>query len=370
MSLTATYSPDDNKLRIYASTRLDAETYQRVTAAGFKNAPKQGCFVAPMWTPAREDLALELCGEIEDDDTSLVERAEDRAERFSGYGANRANEADATRKAVRQIADGIPFGQPILVGHHSEGRARRDQDRIARGMQKTCELWKAAEHWQRRAESAIAHAKYKELPAVRTRRIGRIEADKRKQDRTRKASEGFLALWSRPELDREDALAVAERDHLSVRDENGEYIGTVWSLLDAGRITVDEAVQKAKRTHAAVIARAQRWADHFDARLTYERAMLKAQGGTVHDQKPAEKGGAIRCLFSPQYGKGWAYVVKVNTKTVTIQEATAYGGGKYNRTIAFDKIRQTMTAAEVEAARVAGQLVETEAGEGFFLATA
>jgi hypothetical protein len=28
----------------------------------------------------------------------------------------------------------IPFGQPILVGHHSEGRARRDQGRIESGM--------------------------------------------------------------------------------------------------------------------------------------------------------------------------------------------------------------------------------------------
>ena len=53
--LTATYSPDDNKLRLYASTRLDPETYARVKAAGFKWAPKQQLFVAPMWTPGRED---------------------------------------------------------------------------------------------------------------------------------------------------------------------------------------------------------------------------------------------------------------------------------------------------------------------------
>lgn len=27
ITYTATYSPDDNKLRLYSSTRLDAETY-------------------------------------------------------------------------------------------------------------------------------------------------------------------------------------------------------------------------------------------------------------------------------------------------------------------------------------------------------
>jgi len=42
---TATYSPEDNKLRLSASTRLDAETYARVKEAGFIWAPKQGIFV-------------------------------------------------------------------------------------------------------------------------------------------------------------------------------------------------------------------------------------------------------------------------------------------------------------------------------------
>ena len=34
MSYTATYSPEDNKLRLYSTTRLDSETYARVKAAG------------------------------------------------------------------------------------------------------------------------------------------------------------------------------------------------------------------------------------------------------------------------------------------------------------------------------------------------
>jgi hypothetical protein len=37
------------------------------------------------WTPSRADLLLELCGEIGDEDTSLVERAEERADRFDSY---------------------------------------------------------------------------------------------------------------------------------------------------------------------------------------------------------------------------------------------------------------------------------------------
>lgn len=54
MNYTATYSPDDNKLRLYASSRLDAETFAKVKAAGFKWAPKQELFVAPAWSSFKE----------------------------------------------------------------------------------------------------------------------------------------------------------------------------------------------------------------------------------------------------------------------------------------------------------------------------
>ncbi|GKO12188.1 plasmid SOS inhibition protein A [Klebsiella variicola] len=43
----ATYSPDDNKLRLYTSLRLDEETYSLINKAGFRWAPKQELFVAP-----------------------------------------------------------------------------------------------------------------------------------------------------------------------------------------------------------------------------------------------------------------------------------------------------------------------------------
>ena len=57
-TITATYSPDDNKIRLTASNRLDGATYERVKAAGFAWAPKLEQFIAPMWTPARADLAF------------------------------------------------------------------------------------------------------------------------------------------------------------------------------------------------------------------------------------------------------------------------------------------------------------------------
>jgi hypothetical protein len=65
--------------------------------------PKQELFVAPMWTPEREDLLIELCGEIDDEDTSLLERED----RFLDYKDTRISEAECAQEAASRIADNI-----------------------------------------------------------------------------------------------------------------------------------------------------------------------------------------------------------------------------------------------------------------------
>src|ERR1035437_3238541 len=222
IAISATYSPEDNKLRLYASSRLDATTYERVKAAGFKWAPKQDLFVAPMWTPSREDLCIELAGEIGDEDTTLVERAEVKADRLEDLSTRRAQNEDRAQSAVHAIADGIPFGQPILIGHHSERHARKDAEKIEKGMRHAVEMWKAAEYWQSRAKGAIRLAKYKESPDVRARRIKGLEASKRKEEKSQQEAEMWLKLWTAgsqeqdKKLQAQVALRIAGICHLNL----------------------------------------------------------------------------------------------------------------------------------------------------------
>lgn len=287
---TATYSPDDNKLRLYASSRLDAETFARVKAAGFKWAPKQELFVAPMWTPAREDLLIELAGEVGDEDTSLTDRAEVRADRFENYSEKRAADANRAQKAVAAIADGIPFGQPILIGHHSERHARRDAEKIENGMRKAVKMWETSQYWVGRAADAIAHAKYKELPAVRARRIKTIEADKRRVERAAADSALKLKLWSAEGLTLERARKLANglaNPGVRKREDGFGY----WSAWDVLRpegeryqacpvMTLEEVQEAAKRAYSAGAETRARWIAHYDNRLTYEKAMLDEAGAS------------------------------------------------------------------------------------------
>lgn len=265
---SASYDPLDNKLRLRASARLDSELYARVRAAGFIWAPKQDLFVAPKWTPEREDLLLELCEEIEDEDTSLVDRAEERAERFETYSDKREADAHAAKAHVESITSGIPLGQPILVGHHSERRARKDAEKIENGMRKAVKMWETSKYWERRAAGAIRAAKYKELPTVRARRIKTIEAELRKAERSGAAAAKEIALWTKEGLTRARALAIA----------NYGRGADVWSDLDADRITPEQARDKCLPNLERSVEHARRWGVHLNMRLIYERCMLEEAG--------------------------------------------------------------------------------------------
>jgi predicted RNA methylase len=353
---------------LYPTERLDPDTYQRVKAAGFIWAPKQELFVAPMWTPARADLLAELCGDIGDEDTSLVDRAEERAERFQDYSESRANDAEQAREAVSAIADNIPLGQPILVGHHSEKHARKDAEKIRNGMTRAVKMWEQAQYWRSRATGAIRAAKYKERPDVRARRIKGLEADQRKQQKEKAALEKLLKFWQQESITQERAEVVCNYfDHNGITLANGEREWSAWSALHDGKATVDYVRAERLESLPPMIAYHDRWLGHIGNRLEYERAMLAESGGTAADRNKPEVGGAVRCWCSPGYGKGWAYVRKVNKVSVSVLDNWGNGGANFTRTIPFDKLSGIMSAAAVQEERESGRLLESASKQGFYL---
>ena len=284
--VTAAYDPSDNKIRLRCRGRLDAalgpELYARVKAAGFAWAPKQDLFVAPMWTPAREDLAIELAGELGDEDTSLVDRAEERSDRFEGYSARRKDDAEGARAAVEQVSKRFEFGQPLLIGHHSERSARRDKERIENGMRKAVKLWETSSYWTARAAGARDHARYKELPAVRARRIKTLEADQRSHQRDQDAAIAQLDQWGSPVLTLKRAIALANDGRLGVhrcftlaefprQPPASQYEGStsIWSALDGGIIDEHQAASIVLESAHARIGAAGRWLAHLTNRLLY-----------------------------------------------------------------------------------------------------
>jgi hypothetical protein len=93
--------------------------------------------------------------------------------------------------------------------------------------------------------------------------------------------------------------------------------------------------------------------------------MLAEGGGTIADKTGPEKGGACRCWASPC--EGWSYIQKVNKVSVTVLDNWNNGGANFTRTMPFDKLTAVMNAADVQAKRKAGLLIESADGIGFFL---
>lgn len=79
------------------------------------------------------------------------ERLAAKKERLEARAAKLQAESDAAYQTSKSMADAIPFGQPILVGHHSETRDRNYRAKIGKKMDKSIEMQKKADDCARRA---------------------------------------------------------------------------------------------------------------------------------------------------------------------------------------------------------------------------
>ncbi|GHH54962.1 DUF3560 domain-containing protein [Streptomyces candidus] len=151
---------------------------------------------ADMWRINRAAEALRAAGhevtiEIDEDrrrsfaeaEAAREERADERADRFSDRAGRAVASADGRRAAADQLSQRFEGGQPILVGHHSEGRARRDAARIDNNMRKSFEDRDRAGYWSDRTRAAENYAAYRNDPHRTLRRLEKLRADLRGQER-------------------------------------------------------------------------------------------------------------------------------------------------------------------------------------------
>lgn len=294
----ATYSPEDNKLRLYVG-RVPREEFLKLRADGWTSTPKQrengGCDFVATWTPSRRDTALEYSqGVIEDEDQPMAERAADRAERFSNYRDKRTNEA--TRHA-----DSYDAG-PSAHGYQSQARAERAAARHDRIADRSCDAWSKAEYWQRRTAGVISHALYKSRPDVRMGRIKVLEAELRKHQKSLEEWANKYKAWEMvrdekdPQQQTELAIYITNRMHLcaeymhprpeTVTNERIKThptdLSTLLSMVRYGYGTSDitgaEAAALFFSNHSEPVLEDD-WTTHYKLRLAYENQMLEQQGG-------------------------------------------------------------------------------------------
>jgi len=82
------------------------------------------------------------------------ERKQNRIDAFNAKASKSSIEANQEIAKAKKMGSVIPFGQPILIGHHSEGKHRRLIKNIDNAHRRAFEADEKAEYYKNRAESA------------------------------------------------------------------------------------------------------------------------------------------------------------------------------------------------------------------------
>lgn len=355
---TVTYSPEDNKLRLYVG-RVPRDEYEALRKAGWTSTPKQSCDFVATWTPSREDQAREYLDEVEDigdEDYSPEERAADRAERFGGY-------LDKRRTEAGDSADRYQAG-PAVFGHQSQARAERQARRHDRTRSYAVSQWSKAEYWRERTAGVISHALHKSDARTRRGRILTLEAEQRKLLKDIAESQERYDRWQKvPDMEGANEpiktddegrtkLNPAQREAYNLANSGLCFLHfyhptneaanararEIWKhgfspydLLtkeDFGGIPFDPlSPRQVAEIYLAKIrnpstpgTHSQRWASHLELRLTYEKQMLANEGGML-GEADIVPGGFIRggrtdsCLTDAD--AGWKQVQAVSKSPAT-----------------------------------------------------
>lgn len=84
---------------------------------------------------------------------SYEEKQEARRQRYLERAGKARQEYESKHEQAHNMASVIPFGQPILVGHHSEGRDRRYRERIHNKFGQAFAALEKSEYYDEKAAS-------------------------------------------------------------------------------------------------------------------------------------------------------------------------------------------------------------------------
>lgn len=116
------------------------------------------------------------------------ERRLRKADRLEEWAEKRRDKSEAAFQARQTLAEQMPFGQPILVGHHSERRTRRHYERVQALDDRALEHAGKAADFETRAAGIRGQAErsiYSDDPDAIERLRERIDALEAERDRVK-----------------------------------------------------------------------------------------------------------------------------------------------------------------------------------------
>lgn len=124
------------------------------------------------------------------------QRQEARRQRLLRIAERFQSEGNARYQRARQMADAIPFGQPILVGHHSEKRDRNYRARIHSNFGKAFELNDKAKDYAARAAAVGTGGVSSDDPEAVAKLRAQLKRLEQLQDFMTKANKVVRVFWT------------------------------------------------------------------------------------------------------------------------------------------------------------------------------
>ncbi len=175
---TLRHDPNSHYYWLDFVTRPDEETRAALKRAGWRWSSYR-----EQWRSNRRNAPYSIPAGITVEDGGECDYSSERADRLTTradahYAQYQEKHAKAHARASR-----IPFGQPILVGHHSEGRHRRDLDRIHNDYGKAFAEYEKSRDLRTQAASSARFQAYKQTAPAMARRLERLSVEQRQVQR-------------------------------------------------------------------------------------------------------------------------------------------------------------------------------------------
>jgi hypothetical protein len=177
-------------------------------------------------------------------------RQQARADALADKADRDAAAADAAHHRARQLGDQIPFGQPILVGHHSEPRMRRHAQRIHTAMDTAVAAAEQAKETERRAAVAAVGTDARYHPVTVANRIQKLTADRNRITRLLDGHVRTLAVLRDGTRHTQTTSPAAGpfRDRLTARSADVADQLTYWEGIRDQQITTGAAAGHSQAT--------------------------------------------------------------------------------------------------------------------------
>lgn len=226
-------------------------------------------------------------------------KQERRRQRYAELADKAEQESKQRYNSFRKIADGIPMGQPILVGHHSERHHRADIKRMDNNMRKSVEASKRAEYYRGKAAGVGSAGISSDDPEA----ADKLQEKLAKAEKVQELYKAINKMIRKPPFGKPTPEKIAELVKLGLTELNA---AEVFKPDFCGRIGIPD--YRLKNNNANIrrmrqrVAQLSAVADHQEVEQEHEGVTYREADNRVQLLFPGKPPVEVRALL-----KSWGF---------------------------------------------------------------